>query len=510
MSLTPHIDDVERFRAAISRRLGLQFDDGRAGFLGEVLHRRLKATKCGCDGYILRLEADRADEELAALAEELTVPETYFYRYLDQFRAFAELVLPERMRLRGSGGRLKLLSAGCASGEEAYTLAMIARETLPPTATATILGVDVNPAALRKAQLGRFSRWSLRETPPGAAKHWFTQQGREAVLDETIRGAVKFERRNLAVEDGELWAAETYDVVFCRNVIMYFAPERARALIARITRALAPGGYLFLGHAETLRGLSQDFHLCHTHGTFYYQRRPLTAATALPTRSAPLPSLGPASLASLVEETDTWVDAIQLATERVHRLTTAAGRRMAGGPSREAADARAPELWDLSRALELLREERFAEALELVEALPADASADPDVLLLHAVLLTHAGLLARAEQACLRLLAIDDLNAAAHYVLALCREGAGDIAGAVEHDRIAAYLDPHFAMARLHLGLLARRSGDLRAMRAELGQAASLLQGEDASRLLLFGSGFGREALVALCRAELAVSGAAA
>ena len=82
-----------------------------------------------------------------------------------------------------------------------------------------------------------------------------------------------FQEVNLAEENAELWAPGRYDVIFCRNVLMYFTPDNAQALVARLTRSLAPGGHLFLGHAETLRGLSNDYHLRHTHGTFYYQRK---------------------------------------------------------------------------------------------------------------------------------------------------------------------------------------------------------------------------------------------
>ena len=84
---------------------------------------------------------------------------------------------------------------------------------------------------------------------------------------------VTFEERNLAVQDGACWEFEQYDFVFCRNVIMYLAPEAAQRAVARLTRVLAPSGFFFLSHAETLRGLSQEFHLRHTHDTFYYQKR---------------------------------------------------------------------------------------------------------------------------------------------------------------------------------------------------------------------------------------------
>ena len=129
------------------------------------------------------------------------------------------------------------------------------------------------------------------------------------------------------------------------------------------------------------------------------------------------------------------------------------------------------------------------------------------MILLRAVLLTHGGDLAAAERLCAEVLKIDQMSAGAHYLTALCREDAGDRAGATDHDQVAAYLDPVFAMPRLHLGLLARRTGERDRARRELGEALVLLQREDASRLLLFAGGFGREGLIALCRAELASCG---
>jgi chemotaxis protein methyltransferase CheR len=161
----------------------------------------------------------------------------------------------------------------------------------------------------------------------------------------------------------------------------------------------------------------------------------------------------------------------------------------------------------LPLVLELLKKERFSDALELLGRLPAESDQDADVLLLRAALLTHSGQLNAAENVCGQLLARDELNSGAHYLLALCRESAGDRQGALDHDQAAIYLDPGFAMPRLHLGLMARRAGEWESARQELGHALMLLKREDASRLLLFGGGFGRDALIALCRSELLSAG---
>lgn len=495
------VDDVEIFRSIVARRLGLHFEDAKVNFLTNVLRRRLETNGCGCETYLPRLKTDPSREEIGALAQELTVGETYFFRHMDQFRAFAEVALPECLRARASrkgsdpDRPLQILSAGCASGEEAYSLAILVSETSAEASrTTSILGVDMNPVALQKALRGRFSIWSLRETPPDMQRKWFRQDGQEAVLNDAVRTRVRFDERNLLDDDAEFWQPGAYEVIFCRNVIMYFTPDNAQTLIARITRALAPGGYLFLGYAETLRGLSQDFHLQHTHGTFYYKRRESVrshAETALPIaqRADPIPVFS-----TVIGRDGAWVDAIHNAAEKIRKLAQ---------PPLGTTSASPQALGDLRHAFELLQRERFSEALDLIRELPPESTGDPDVLLLHAVLLAHSGKLAAAEQACGQLLAVDELNAGAHYVLALCREGDGDRGRAAEHDQIAVYLDPSFAMPHLHLGLVARRTGDRETARRELEQAIGLLEREEASRLLLFGGGFKRETLVALCRAEL-------
>ncbi len=569
MSPFPARADVEQFREWIDRRLGLHFEDGRLKDLSEVLRRRM--TETGCDSFAAYLPRLREPdpEEAPALARMLTVTETYFFRNPDQFRAFAEVVLPDRVRTLTPGRKLRLLSAGCASGEEPYTLAILTRGQVPEAANLVeIRAMDLNPAMLDKARAARYGYWALRDTPGDARSNCFRVHGREFVLAPAIRDMVTLEQRNLLDPDPDFWREGSFDVVFCRNVLMYFSPEAARAAVERITRALVPGGFLFLGHAETLRGLSQDFHLRHTHETFYYQRKDGAISPLAP---EPLPKTSrrePARPAAdePTAQAEPWMEAIQRASDRISKLTakTPAGGGGEGTPARPwrqdvgnglADERRAsqdgtqpprPEgagglpsgesdrlgrgavteppppagvaggkgvpptganAASLSIPLELLRQERFADALAELERSSPGNGADPDTLLLRAALHTQVGDLSGAERTCAQVLAADELNAGAHYLMALCREQAGDRGAAADFDRAASYLDPDFAMPHLHLGLLARRAGDLDAARRELKQAQVLLGREDASRILLFGGGFHREALVTLCGRELLACG---
>lgn len=483
--------EVRDFQDLVEQRLGLRIEDARLGFLAELLRRRLDSAGIEPAVYLNRFGVDWTRGEIGALARELTVPETYFFRGTDQFRALAQIALPGRLAA-ARARELRILSAGCASGEEAYSIAIVAREAAAGSAAPlSIQAIDVNPAVIRKARQARFSNWAFRETAPDMRERWFRRAGAEFQLDDGIRSAVTFHERNLVDDDPEFWWPGSWDIVFCRNTIMYFPEEIARAVVARIAGALVPGGYLFLGHAETLRGLSQDFHLCHTHGAFYYQRKERDGAAAGLARAVGRK----ASPEPRVEAETDWIAGIDRAAKRIDVL--------AGAPSPVvSADAVSVPRADYAAALDLLARERFAEALELVEAFPPRSLADPDILLLHAALLVHAGQLDAAEQACRVLLDRDGMSAGAHHVLALCREAAADRHGAIEQHQIAAYLDPTFAMPHLHLGLLARRSGDEAEARRALGVAFELLQREETGRLLLFGGGFGRDALLALCRVE--------
>ncbi|HLF06004.1 MAG TPA: CheR family methyltransferase, partial [Thermoplasmata archaeon] len=446
--------DLQRLRAVVAARLGLQFDDGKLDFLADVMGRRMESLRMRQpEEYLAAVESSGPAGERRLLAELLTVTETFFFRYWDHFRAFADAVLPSCLSRSAFGGRLRILSAGCASGEEPYSIAVIARERLPGLRThsdLTIVGIDVNASMIRKAQRARYSSWSLRDTPEELRQKHFKPEGRELALDPSVQKMVAFEERNLVEEDLTFWRPGSFDVIFCRNVTMYFTPEMTRKVIARLAHALTPGGFLFLGHAETLRGISQGFHLRHTHDTFYYQRRE-SDETAL-IEEPPLTDLKTPSEDSLcpalVDDANSWVEAIQRASDRIAALAGSASR---SGSDLEgklpAGDPALPSLraTEMGGALELLRQERFSDALEILDRLPADASSNLDALLLRAVLLTNGGKLADAEGICRQILTRDELNAGAHFLMALCREHAGTPQEALAHDQTASYLNPDFA-----------------------------------------------------------------
>jgi chemotaxis protein methyltransferase CheR len=503
------IPGLERFVDVVVSRLGFRVHENNEGEVERLLRQRLQHTGCGSvAAYLERyVDAAFAATELREIALELTVAETYFFRHPDQFRAFVEVALPDRIRARQGTRRLNVLSAGCATGEEPYSLAA-AMSDFPELRDwdVRIWGIDVNPRLLEVAAAARYSDWSLRSGSTQQRSRFFRPDGDRYVLDASLARAVRFEARNLLEDDPQFWQPDFFDVVFCRNVMIYFSSVAVRSLVERFTRSLVPCGYLFLGPSETLRGISREFHLRHTQDAFYYQRRLLHEQVEL---AAPLADAGPrsASAAHALPErrNPDWVSAIAASSTRIAALADSSRlrseHREPASPQQAQAAVRT-EL-DLDEVRDLVREERFEDALLAIGALPGQAATDPDAMLLQAVVLANRGNVAGAEEICRRLLARDELRPGAHYLLAFCQERRGDVLSAAEHDQTAIYLDPAFAMPRLHLGLLALRMGDLPTARRELREALSLLAREDASRMLLFGGGFDRGALMRLCEAQL-------
>jgi chemotaxis protein methyltransferase CheR len=481
--------NVDRFRSLVEHKFGLRLSDP-GDHIQKVVRQRILATRCRDFASYEALLTGQSSKELRAIAEVLTVGETYFFRNGDHFRALVEYALPERLRVVSSHRPIRVLSAGCSSGEEPYTLAILLREHFPELepSDVAIVGIDLNPAAIAKARQALYSQWSLRETLAPIRAKYFRPEGTDHALIDDIRAMVSFEERNLFENDTSFWARASFDVVFCRNVVIYFGPEKVTEAIKRLAEILVSRGFLFLGHSESLRGMTDDFDVLQTHNTFYYQKRD-TSAVGTPAGS--------------------WMKTIERASWRVQQLTSRPPPPLAsnGGvsPSPSAAPfAASAASTDL--AVELYRQERFADALDLLRSLPASAN-EPRVQLLIAAILTNQGELQKAEAICRDVLVHDERNAGAHYLTAIARERSGDLDGAIRHDQMAAYVDGTFAMPRLHLGMLARHSGDLPTARRELLQAVTLLAREDAARIALFGGGFSREALMQLCRAELQAAG---
>ena len=217
--------------------------------------RRVAAVGApNCRSYlrILAGEAPRRTE-MHQLVGELTIGETYFFRQREHFDLMRERILPDLLDRNQSTKRLRIWSAGCATGPEPYSIALLLHQDFQAHTQGwdvSILGTDINIEFLTRAREARFGEWALRDTSAETRAACFIQSGRDWVLRPEYRKGVTFEYHNLASEVKPAADGEPFDLILCRNVIIYFSPERMRDVIDNFYRSLKIGGWLIVGHAE--------------------------------------------------------------------------------------------------------------------------------------------------------------------------------------------------------------------------------------------------------------------
>ena len=466
MIASPGRTPVARFAALVEQRLGLQHEQSQWSELEVVLLERAAGD---VERYLERLASSSAKEEWKALAERLTVGETYFLRHPTQLETLVRQVLPTFLR---QSPQVRVLCAGCSTGEEPYSIALLARESgRVDVSRLRIVGIDVNPRAIAHARRACYSPWSLRVVPAAMRQHWFQRTPEGFSLRPQVRDQVIFEERNLLEEASAFWAPSSFHAIFFRNVVLYFPQEVMRKIIARMAQALVPGGYLFLGPSETLRGISEEFELIREGDAFYYRlRQPGQPASAAPTPPAPTP--------------------VPYQSQRPV---------LTPPPVPPPTPPTPPD--GLEDVVRLVGEERYSDAWAHLESLPAPVQAKGT--LLRAVLHMHAGRLLAAEQLARQLTLATTSEAPAQYLLGLCLEQSGQEAAARARYAAALRADPTFALGHLRAGTLARRAGELGEARVALRMALSLLPQEKPLHLALFGGGFGRHGLMQVGLQEL-------
>ncbi len=244
--------------------------------LGPRLHALGLATFAAYHRF-LRHDPGR-DAELDEAVDLLTTNETYFYREPLQLDAFAKEILPALARSLASKRRLRVLSAGCSTGEEAYTLAVLIRDShLFDGWDAEVVGADISRRCVAAARTGAYGEHAFRNPEAEPMRRWFRLRGGKWAVDEAIRRMVLFRRDNLLDPHALSWVAPV-DVVFCRNVMIYFDLATRRQVLRLFHAKLRDGGWLLLGHSESLLHVTADFEIVHLESDLVY-RKPSRAAS---------------------------------------------------------------------------------------------------------------------------------------------------------------------------------------------------------------------------------------
>jgi|WetSurMetagenome_2_1015567.scaffolds.fasta_scaffold126391_1 chemotaxis protein methyltransferase CheR len=273
--IIPLEEDVFRLlRDLIRDYCGIYFDDDMRYLLEKRLSRRVNHHHFNkFRDYFRYLLYDRnRDEELASIVDILTVNETYFFREQNQLRTFSEEILPDLRATNKEKKRLRIWSAGCSTGEEPYTIAMLILELgLFRDWSIEIIGSDINQRVLQVARSGLYRKNSFRTTDRYYLNKYFREEGGLYRITDTVRQYVNFNYLNF-LDPFKVKLVGAMDAIFCRNVLIYFDHPSRRKVVDMFHDRLVEGGFLMLGHAESLINLSTAFNLRHFKYDMVYQK----------------------------------------------------------------------------------------------------------------------------------------------------------------------------------------------------------------------------------------------
>lgn len=410
--------DFQRFCDLMRERSGMEFNGPRRNDLERAIGRALDEMGLSAPQALYeRLTDDQA--LLESFIASLTVPETYFFRNRPQFDALEQHILPELIARRRNERRLRIWSAGCASGEEPYSVAILLRRLLPDLAAwdVLILATDLNRGLLEKAQAGLYSAWSFREMPAEIRERYFTPRGSRFELSAEVRRQVTFAYLNLAEDTypSPLTNTHEMDLILFRNVLIYFNAEMARRVVDRLYRALADGGWLLVGHAEPSITLFDRFAEHHLAGAIVYQKVAAPPAAARPA----------------------WQATALSVEDQVRRPVAALSAGTGPTPARPGDDLIAR----YQEARALADRSQLAAALRSIEALIRQAP----------------------------------LFAPAYYLQGLILQEMGDTEAAVAALRRCVYVDAGFVMGHFALANLYARAGQIERSRRHREQIVRLL-----------------------------------
>jgi chemotaxis protein methyltransferase CheR len=264
-------------RDLIHERTGLFFDNGKADILTDKLSPLVieRGFTSLLDYYYLLKYDETAQDEWRSVMNALSVPETYFWREMDQVRALVETIVPRWFDTRNAGP-LRIWSAACATGEEPLTIAMALNEAgWLARAPIEIRASDASPAAVEKARRGVYRERSFRNLPAELRARYFTQEGETKTwrVDAKLHAGIEWGVVNL-MDEAEVAPRAAADVIFCRNVFIYFSNESISRTVRTFAAHIRPPGYLCVAAAESLLRLSEEFELREIGNAFVYVRRP--------------------------------------------------------------------------------------------------------------------------------------------------------------------------------------------------------------------------------------------
>ncbi|MBN1321814.1 MAG: hypothetical protein JXA87_13360 [Thermoleophilia bacterium] len=455
----------------IAERMGLNYPEDRWPDLAKGLEKT--AESLGFDSshaFVARLLSDSfGQREVQALATHLTIGETHFFRSPDTFTMLQSWLLPELIAAQQhTTRRLRIWSAGCATGQEPYSLAILVSRLIPDRADwdVTILGTDVNPEVFATANKAEYTQWSFRGTPSWVVNGYFTRtpEGRY-LLDSAIRDMVTFRYLNLVddVYPSLGTGIHDFDLILCRNVLMYFSRETAARVAERLHRSLKEGGYFLVTPSEASRDIQGGLTSLMSSGEIIYKKTPRISGADHGDTHVPVTER------RRTEQPTSKTHARPAAAVASHPHRAAHKNKDQRHPGAPAKPAHAPKKVDPAEPPRVERRGKNRPFAAYAEKLAAEAARrppkalDPAEVAREARLLADRGDLKQALARCESVLECDKLNPSLYYLKASILQELDRPDEAEQALQSTLFLDGSFALARIMLGAIARnqsRSGE--------------------------------------------------
>lgn len=469
MDLTQN--EFKLFQTFISDKSGIYFNERKRDSLKISLLSRVKSKRCEnfYQYYDYLKFHPEGSAEFKKLISLITVNETRFFRNSDHFKIFKKYIIPELIdkKLQGKNHEqpsLAIWSAGCATGEEPYSIAMSLLDIMDSKGflNTQILGTDIDEKALIQTRRGIYRQNSLRNIDDNYTDRYFRKVGNQFKLSEKIKNMVNFEHHNLMHLPYPIFQSRTWDIIFCRNVIIYFKTSTVRKVIRNLYNCLSDSGYLFVGYSESLFNISDDFSPVQIDNTFVYKKETKKQPRKIIRSSKPIMIQTPTQIQQSILKDNAKI------------------------------------LYN--EAFKLFIKEDFDKALDKTVKFLQKEPDNTEGHFLIGRLYLEKGLFEQSASEFKRVIKKDSLFAQAYYFLGITYERLNQSEEAIKQFKKALFVDKEFALAYFNLALLLQTYGDKNEALRGYKNAIKCFRQIPAAEPLKFSSGFTVKTLVETCQ----------
>lgn len=494
---------------------GFFYDESRAAQLRTTIIKHIQESKFTTfESYYDFLQNHFEGKlELKKIISDITIGETYFFRNLPQLDILRAEIIPKivnRKRVLGVN-EIKVWSAGCSSGEEVYTLAIILMEEVPgaPLWNISILGTDINRNYLENAKKGLYtSRRTFKHMPPEYFDKYFTRYGKSYIVNDQIKKMARFEQHNLVKDDYNLPEMVDLDIVFCRNVTIYFNIETTKTVINKIYNTLSDQGYLFIGHSETLWQINNKFVTLDFPHAFIYQKdlsRQKDMKKEAPYMTIPDLNLENISISKKMSLSTIATDAKSTEIPDVSVMETGTKKPVEDIGSIELPHQTADDFYNLQiidkkyhHATMDFEKKNYDDALQKFSEI---IGKDERYILAYfgrATIFANQGKYDEAIEELNKITRFDNLFLEAYYLLGVLYDKKQDIEKAIEMFEKVVYIDHTVALAYFHLGNLCRYKGNNKKALIQFNNIKNILANVDENEIVKFSEGMTNKNLLQL------------